>query len=204
MTTKEMFDYDRALHLAVAGCDEAGRGPLAGPVVCAACIMPLDNIIEGINDSKKLTDKKRRLLFAEIKEKALAYRITAIDNKIIDEINILQATRLGMETVINSLEIPPDIVLIDAVSKLNLIYDSKSIIKGDATSYNIAAASILAKVTRDDIMIDYDKIYPEYNFASHKGYGTSAHIAAIRKFGLTPIHRKLFVRNFTEEGLRDA
>lgn len=201
MTTKEIFEYDKALNSVVAGCDEAGRGPLAGPVVCASCIMPLDTFIDGINDSKKLSDKKRRLLYDEIKRTALDYKIAIIDNKIIDEINILEATRKGMEEAINSLKISPDIVLIDAVTKLNLRFDYKSIIKGDATSYNIAAASVLAKVTRDNLMIEYDKIYPEYGFASHKGYGTAEHIKAIRKFGITPIHRKLFVRNFIMENV---
>lgn len=201
MTTKELFDYDKSLNICVAGCDEAGRGPLAGPVVCACCIMPFDRYIDGINDSKKLSDLKRRQLYKLITETAIDYQVAVVDNSEIDRINILCATRQGMEKAINSLKHKPDLVLVDAVTKLNLKYDYNAIIKGDATSYNIAAASIIAKVTRDNIMLEYDKIYPNYGFASNKGYGTAEHIAAIRAFGVTPIHRKLFVRNFTKESI---
>ena len=181
----------------VAGIDEAGRGPLAGPVVVASVIMPMDNIIEGINDSKKLSEKKRNLLFEKIKEVALAYHIEVIDEKVIDEINILNATKLGMKNCIDKLSLVPDVVLIDAV-KIDSDVQTVSIIKGDAKSYSIAAASILAKVYRDNMMLQYDKEYPIYNFAKHKGYGTKAHIDAIKQHGICPIHRRTFVKNFYE------
>ncbi|MBR2029585.1 MAG: ribonuclease HII [Clostridia bacterium] len=181
----------------VAGIDEAGRGPLAGPVVVASVIMPVDNIIEGINDSKKLSEKKRNLLFDKIKEVAIAYHIEVIDEKVIDEINILNATKLGMKNCIDKLSVVPDIVLIDAV-KIDSDVQTVSIIKGDAKSYSIAAASILAKVYRDNLMLQYDKDYPIYNFSKHKGYGTKAHIDAIKEHGICPIHRRTFVKNFYE------
>jgi len=181
----------------VAGIDEAGRGPLAGPVVVASVIMPMDNIIEGINDSKKLSEKKRNLLFEKIKEVALAYHIEVIDEKVIDEINILNATKLGMKNCIDKLSLVPDVVLIDAV-KIDSDVQTVSIIKGDAKSYSIAAASILAKVYRDNMMLQYDKEYPIYNFAKHKGYGTKAHIDTIKQHGICPIHRRTFVKNFYE------
>ncbi len=181
----------------VAGIDEAGRGPLAGPVVVASVIMPMDNIIEGINDSKKLSEKKRNLLFEKIKEVAIAYHIEVVDEKVIDEINILNATKLGMKNCIEKLSIVPDVVLIDAV-KIDSDVQTVSIIKGDAKSYSIAAASILAKVHRDNMMLQYDKEYPIYNFAKHKGYGTKVHIDAIKQHGICPIHRRTFVKNFYE------
>ncbi|MBR2371358.1 MAG: ribonuclease HII [Clostridia bacterium] len=181
----------------VAGIDEAGRGPLAGPVVVASVIMPMDNIIEGINDSKKLSEKKRNLLFEKIKEVALAYHIEVVDEKVIDEINILNATKLGMKNCIDKLSLVPDVVLIDAV-KIDSDVQTVSIIKGDAKSYSIAAASILAKVYRDNMMLQYDKEYPIYNFAKHKGYGTKAHIDTIKQHGICPIHRRTFVKNFYE------
>ncbi|MBR2303485.1 MAG: ribonuclease HII [Clostridia bacterium] len=181
----------------VAGIDEAGRGPLAGPVVVASVIMPVDNIIEGINDSKKLSEKKRNLLFDKIKEVAIAYHIEVINEKVIDEINILNATKLGMKNCIDKLSVVPDIVLIDAV-KIDSDVQTVSIIKGDAKSYSIAAASILAKVYRDNLMLQYDKDYPIYNFSKHKGYGTKAHIDAIKEHGICPIHRRTFVKNFYE------
>jgi len=181
----------------VAGIDEAGRGPLAGPVVVASVIMPMDNIIEGINDSKKLSEKKRNFLFEKIKEVALAYHIEVIDEKVIDEINILNATKLGMKNCIDKLSLVPDVVLIDAV-KIDSDVQTVSIIKGDAKSYSIAAASILAKVYRDNMMLQYDKEYPIYNFAKHKGYGTKAHIDTIKQHGICPIHRRTFVKNFYE------
>ena len=181
----------------VAGIDEAGRGPLAGPVVVASVIMPMNNIIEGINDSKKLSEKKRNLLFEKIKEVALAYHIEVVDEKVIDEINILNATKLGMKNCIDKLSLVPDVVLIDAV-KIDSDVQTVSIIKGDAKSYSIAAASILAKVYRDNMMLQYDKEYPIYNFAKHKGYGTKAHIDTIKQHGICPIHRRTFVKNFYE------
>lgn len=203
-----MFDYEnKYLDLGktlIAGVDEAGRGPLAGPVCCACVIMPLDegNIIAGINDSKKLTEKKRELLFDQIIEKALAYKIILIDNTTIDKINILQATKLGMSKAINELTITPDIVLVDAVKDLDTVIPCEAIIHGDAISYNIAAASILAKVTRDRLMQEYDKLYPEYHFAKHKGYGTKLHIEYLKKYGKCDIHRDTFIKNFV--GDKDA
>ena len=182
----------------VAGIDEAGRGPLAGPVVVASVIMPMDNIIDGINDSKKLTEKKRNELFEKIKQIAICYHIEVVDEKVIDEINILNATKLGMKNCIDKLETRPDVVLIDAV-KIDSDVQTVSIIKGDAKSYSIAAASILAKVYRDNMMLQYDKDYPVYNFAKHKGYGTKIHIDAIKQYGICPIHRKTFVKNFYEQ-----
>ena len=181
----------------IAGIDEAGRGPLAGPVCVASVIMPLgdSDIIDGVNDSKKLTEKKRERLYHEIISKAIAYHIELVDVSTIDAINILNATKLGMLTCINSLKVKPDIVLIDAVPITSEI-ETKSIIKGDALSYSIACASILAKVYRDKLMIELDKKYPEYGFAKHKGYGTKAHIEALKKYGKCPEHRETFIKNF--------
>lgn len=181
----------------IAGIDEAGRGPLAGPVCVASVIMPLDenNIIDGVNDSKKLTEKKREKLFDEIISKALAYHIEFVDEMTIDTINILNATKLGMLTCINSLELKPDIVLIDAVN-INSEIETLSIIKGDALSYSIACASILAKVSRDRLMLELDKQYPQYGFAKHKGYGTKLHIENLKKYGKCPCHRDSFIKNF--------
>ena len=182
----------------IAGIDEAGRGPLAGPVVVASVIMPLDNVIDGINDSKKLSEKKRNLLFEQIKQVAISYHIEVIDEKVIDEINILNATKQGMKNCIDKLETKPDVVFIDAV-KIDSDVQTVSIIKGDAKSYSIAAASILAKVYRDNLMLQYHEQYPIYNFAKHKGYGTKMHIDAIKQYGICPIHRRTFVKNFYEQ-----
>ena len=199
-----MFDYENKYLNAgktfVAGVDEAGRGPLAGPVCCACVIMPLgeDDIIPGINDSKKLSEKKREALYSQIINKAIAYNIVLIDNKVIDQINILQATKLGMSKAINELDITPDIVLVDAVKGLDTNVECEAIIHGDAVSYNIAAASILAKVTRDRLMLEYDQVYPEYQFAKHKGYGTKLHIDNLKKYGKCDIHRNTFIKNFVE------
>ena len=194
-----MFEYEnkyKDLGL-VAGIDEAGRGPLAGPVAVACVIMPLDSdkIIEGINDSKKLTEKKRNLLFEEIKKVAIDYKIVLIDEKTIDEINILNATKLGMKNALNGLKNKPYCVLVDAV-KIDTDIVQENIIHGDALSYNIAAASILAKVTRDRLMEDYAKKYPEYFFEKHKGYGTKLHIEMLKKYGKCEIHRDSFIKNF--------
>lgn len=194
-----MFDYEnkyKDLGL-IAGIDEAGRGPLAGPVVCACVIMPLDSdkIIEGINDSKKLTAKKREKLFDQIVEIATDYSVVEVNPDIIDQINILNATKLGMQKALNSLKTKPNVVLIDAV-KIETDIKQDNIIKGDALSYNIAAASILAKVHRDRLMIKLSNEYPNYNFAKHKGYGTKEHIDALKKFGKCPIHRQSFIGNF--------
>lgn len=179
----------------IAGVDEAGRGPLAGPVVSACVIMPLDDIIEGVDDSKKLSEKKRDLLFDKIIEKAIAYKISVVSEKVIDEINILNATKMSMKECIEGMEIKPDIVLVDAV-KLEMEVPCVPIIHGDALSYSIAAASILAKVSRDRIMQEYDKVYPQYLFAKHKGYGTKMHIEAIKEHGSCEIHRKTFITRF--------
>lgn len=178
----------------IAGVDEVGRGPLAGPVVCACVIMPLDDIIEGVDDSKKLSEKKRELLFDKIMDKAIAVSIEFVDEKVIDEINILQATKKCMANAVNNLKVKPDIVLVDAVSDLDINVPSKAIVKGDALSYSIGAASIVAKVTRDRFMVEQDSIYPEYGFAKHKGYGTAMHIAALKEHGATPIHRQSFIK----------
>lgn len=175
----------------IAGVDEVGRGPLVGPVVTAAVILPKDYYDERINDSKKLSEKKREMLFEVIKENALSIGIGISSEKVIDEINILEATKKAMMEAINNLNIKPDHVLIDAV-KLDLDIPSTSIIKGDAKSISIAAASIIAKVTRDRMMYELDKIHPEYSFSKNKGYGTKAHIDAIYKYGVLDEHRKTF------------
>lgn len=202
MTTKELFEYENKYkHLGViAGVDEAGRGPLAGPVVCACVVMPLDanKIIDGINDSKKLSSKKRENLYQKIIETAISYSIVEVDQNTIDNINILNATKQGMILAIKNLKIEPNIVLIDAV-KLDINIRQENIIKGDAKSYNIAAASILAKVYRDRLMLNYCKEYPEYGFDKHKGYGTKLHIENLKKYGPCPIHRKSFIKNFVGE-----
>ena len=183
----------------VAGIDEAGRGPLAGPVVAAAVILPKDIFLPFLNDSKKVTEKRRDVLFDEIKQNAIAYGIGIASNTLIDEINILQATYEAMREAINALEKTPDLLLVDAVHIPDINIKQVGIVKGDAKSVNIAAASILAKVTRDRIMAEYDKIYPEYGFASNKGYGTATHIAALKEVGPCAIHRKSFIGNFVSE-----
>lgn len=183
----------------VAGIDEAGRGPLAGPVVAAAVILPKDIFLPFLNDSKKVTEKRRDVLFDEIKQNAIAYGIGIASNTLIDEINILQATYEAMREAVNALEKTPDILLVDAVHIPDINIKQVGIVKGDAKSVNIAAASILAKVTRDRLMAEYDKIYPEYGFASNKGYGTATHIAALKEIGPCAIHRKSFIGNFVSE-----
>ena len=180
----------------IAGIDEAGRGPLAGPVVVASVVMPLDNLIEGINDSKKLSAKKRDMLYDKIISQALDYHVAIISPKVIDDINILNATKQGMLECIDGLK-QVDCVLIDAV-KLQTDVKTLSIIHGDALSYSIAAASILAKVTRDRLMLEYDKQYPQYNFAKHKGYGTAEHIKLLKEHGPCEIHRRSFIGHFVE------
>ena len=183
----------------VAGIDEAGRGPRAGPVVAAAVILPKDIFLPFLNDSKKVTEKRRDVLFDEIKQNAIAYGIGIASNTLIDEINILQATYEAMREAINALEKTPDVLLVDAVHIPDINIKQVGIVKGDAKSVNIAAASILAKVTRDRIMAEYDKIYPDYGFASNKGYGTATHIAALKEVGPCAIHRKSFIGNFVSE-----
>ncbi|MBD8931094.1 MAG: ribonuclease HII [Ruminococcus sp.] len=180
----------------ICGIDEAGRGPLAGPVVAGAVILPEDCEILYLNDSKKLSAKKREELYDEIMEKAIATGIGMASPARIDEINILQATYEAMREAIHNLGIMPEILLNDAVTIPDIAIAQVPIIKGDAKSVSIAAASILAKVTRDRLMLQYDKIMPEYGFAKHKGYGSQEHIAALKKYGPTPIHRKTFIKNF--------
>lgn len=180
----------------ICGVDEAGRGPLAGPVCAAAVILPWDLEIPGLNDSKKLTDARRRELFPIIQEKALAYGIAFAGPQEIDEINILQATFLAMERALAQLSVKPDLALIDGNRSRDFGLPVETVIKGDARSANIAAASILAKVTRDDYMIEQSKIYPAYGFEVHKGYGTKRHYAALEEFGPCPIHRASFLKKF--------
>ena len=182
----------------VCGIDEAGRGPLAGPVCAAAVILPEGCIIEGVNDSKKLTEKKRERLFDVIKETALAYSIATADEKEIDEINILQATYLAMKRAFDGLSIKPEMALVDGNRDPGLGVPTRTIIKGDANSMSIAAASILAKVTRDRFMLEMDEKYPEYQFAKHKGYGTKLHYEMLDKYGASEIHRMSFLRKYYE------
>lgn len=197
-----MVEYERQLQESgakfIAGIDEAGRGPLAGPVVVAGVIMPLadSEIIDGVNDSKKLSAKKRDLLYDLIFEKAIDIQVAIIDSETIDRDNILNATKSGMIQCINGFE-KVDKVLIDAV-KLDTKVPTLSIVHGDALSYSIAAASIVAKVTRDRIMLDYHREYPQYNFAKHKGYGTAEHIRLLKEYGPCPIHRRTFIGHFVE------
>lgn len=193
---ERMKEYERKYegYSIVCGIDEAGRGPLAGPVVAAAAVLPMDATILWLNDSKKLSEKRREELFQEIQEKAVTYGVGVVSPAVIDEINILKATYEAMRQAVSALSSEPDILLNDAVIIPGI--DEKKqvkIIKGDAKSVSIAAASILAKVTRDRMMGEYDKLYPEYGFAQHKGYGTKAHMDAIREFGVCPIHRRSFL-----------
>ena len=178
----------------IAGVDEVGRGPLAGPVCVAAVMMPLDDIIEGVDDSKKISEKKRDLLFEQIKEKAICYSIEMVNEQTIDEINILEATKLAMKNAIESLAVKPDVVLVDAISKLDTDAEIRGIVKGDALSYSIGCASILAKVTRDRLMCELSKEYPEYGFEKHKGYGTKQHIEALKEYGPCVYHRLSFLK----------
>lgn len=181
----------------ICGIDEAGRGPLAGPVVVAGVIMPQDSMIEGVNDSKKVTEKRREKLYDLILDEAISYSVAIIGQDVIDEMNILNATKQGVTEVVDGLDVKPDLILVDALEHINtrgIPYEP--IIKGDAKCYNIAAASIIAKVTRDRIMREWDEIYPQYGFINHKGYGTAKHIAAIKQYGLCPIHRRSFTKKF--------
>lgn len=180
----------------ICGIDEAGRGPLAGPVVAGAVILDKNTEILYLNDSKKLSEKKRESLYDEIMEKAIAVGVGIVDEKVIDEINILQATYKAMRMAIANLSVKPQVLLNDAVIIPEVDIPQEKIIKGDAKSVSIAAASIIAKVTRDRIMVEYDENYPEYGFASHKGYGTKAHIDIIKEIGPCPIHRRSFIKNF--------
>lgn len=180
----------------ICGIDEAGRGPLAGPVAAGAVVLPKDCQILFLNDSKKLSEKRREELFLEIQEKAVCYGVGMVGSARIDEINILQATYEAMRLAVSELTVIPDVLLNDAVMIPGLSVPQVPIIKGDAKSLSIAAASVMAKVARDHMMVEYDRLFPEYGFAGHKGYGTSVHIQAIREYGPCPIHRRLFIRNF--------
>ena len=180
----------------ICGIDEAGRGPLAGPVVVASVIMPRDSMIEGVNDSKKVSEKKREKLYELIIEEAISYSVGIVDQNEIDRINILNATKAGLTEAVRTLKVKPELILVDALTNIDTCgVPYQSIIKGDAKSYSIAAASIIAKVTRDRIMREWDKVYPQYGFERHKGYGTAAHISAIKENGLCPLHRLSFVKN---------
>lgn len=193
-----MREYENtyAASAPVCGIDEAGRGPLAGPVVAGAVILPDDCEILFLNDSKKLSEKRREELFLEIKEKALAWSVGIVTPAVIDEINILQATYEAMRQAIAGLSVVPGILLNDAVNIPGVAIPQVPIVQGDAKSVSIAAASIMAKVTRDHMMAEYDQLFPEYGFARHKGYGTAVHIAALRESGPCPIHRRSFIKNF--------
>lgn len=180
----------------ICGVDEAGRGPLAGPVCAAAVILPSNAEIPGLNDSKKLTDKKRRELYPIIKEQAIAYGIAFADEKEIDEINILQATFLAMQRAIDMLSVKPELALIDGNRAKDFGVPTQTVVHGDSLSASIAAASVLAKVTRDDVMLEMAKQYPDYAFDIHKGYGTKAHYEALRAHGACPIHRMSFLKKF--------
>ncbi len=183
-------------NLVVAGLDEAGRGPLAGPVVAAACILDPKDPILGLNDSKKLSEKKREELFTEITNRAICYSIVRIEQDVIDEVNILNATKMAMVECVRTLSSKPDKLLIDAIDLKGTGIPVRPIIKGDSLSVSIAAASILAKVTRDRIMIEFESIYPGYGFIQNKGYGTALHYEGIKKLGITPIHRKTFLKGW--------
>ena len=194
----DLYEFEAQLHREgcelICGIDEAGRGPLAGPVCAAACILPPDLRLEGLNDSKKLSEKKREALYAQITEKALAWAVCLADEKTIDAINILQATFRAMGGALARLPLTPDLCLVDGNRDPGLGLPTRTIVKGDGTCACIAAASILAKVTRDRLMKEYDSQYPGYGFAAHKGYGTRAHYAAIDQLGLCPIHRRTFLK----------
>ena len=184
---------------AICGVDEAGRGPLAGPVCAAAVILPPDCVIEGLNDSKKLSEKKREALFDVIQAKALAYSIALASEKEIDEINILQATFLAMKRAVDSLSIKPDYILVDGNRDPMFGTDTELVVKGDSLSASIAAASVLAKVTRDRFMLEIDKKYPQYQFSKHKGYGTKLHYEMIAEYGISDVHRRTFLKKLTGE-----
>ena len=190
------YEKENAQYELICGIDEAGRGPLAGPVAAGAVILPKDCQILYLNDSKKLSEKRREELFLEIKEKALAWSVGIATPQRIDEINILQATYEAMREAVNGLSVKPQVLLNDAVTIPGLDMIQVPIVKGDAKSLSIAAASILAKVTRDHMMEEYDELYPGYGFGAHKGYGTAAHIEALRRLGPCPIHRRSFIKNY--------
>lgn len=199
----DMYEIENNLkaqgYALIAGVDEAGRGPLAGPVYAAAVILPDGCVIDGLNDSKKLTEKKREKLYDEIIEKAVAWSVSAVDEKVIDEINILNATHMAMNNAVNALSVKPDYVIIDGNSIKNMTLPHETVVKGDAKCASIAAASILAKVSRDRYITELAQKYPEYGFEKHKGYGTKAHYEAIERYGITDIHRKTFLKKIIGE-----
>ena len=203
-TDKLTYDYESEFvqrgYKAVCGVDEAGRGPLAGPVVAAACILPFGCEIEGLNDSKKLTEKKRDALFDVIREKAVAYSVAFATNEEIDKLNILNATMLAMARAILSLPVPADFALVDGNCIRNFPIPAQTIVKGDAKSPSIAAASILAKVTRDRYCMEMDAMYPEYDFKKHKGYPTKEHRELVMKYGPCPLHRRSFLKFMDGDG----
>lgn len=183
----------------ICGIDEAGRGPLAGPVVVGAVILPKDSFIEGVNDSKKISEKKREKIYEQIIKEAISYSVGIVDQKTIDEINILNATKLGVKIALEGLKQRPDVIMVDALTNMDTLgIPYISVVKGDAKNYSIAAASIIAKVTRDRIMKEWDEIYPAYGFAKHKGYGTAEHIRVIKENGPCILHRKSFIKNFVK------
>ena len=196
------FDYENQYWWSgkevVVGIDEAGRGPLCGPVVAAAVILKPGQMIDGVNDSKKISEKKREKLYEDIMANALAVGVGMSDVDVIEDVNILNATKLAMKQAISNLKIQPEYVLIDGNQMIDITMDAETVVSGDAKSESIAAASIIAKVTRDRMLLEWDKEYPEYGFAKHKGYGTKAHIEAIGKYGLTPLHRKSFCTKFVK------
>ena len=194
-----LYNFEESLRSAgysvLCGIDEAGRGPLAGPVCAAACVLPDGLVLEGLNDSKKLSEKRREALYDRITAEALAWAVCLVDEKTIDEVNILQATFRAMRGAVSKLSVSPDLCLVDGNRDPGLGLPTKTVVKGDATCASVAAASILAKVTRDRLMVELDVQYPGYGFAIHKGYGTKAHYAAIDALGLSPIHRRSFLKN---------
>ena len=197
----KLKEFEKKLHEEgieyIAGIDEAGRGPLAGPVVIGCVIMNPDSFIEYVNDSKKISETKREMLYEKITQEALAWSTGIVWQEEIDEINILNATKKALKNALDDLKIKPNKILVDALDKIDTNgIPYISVIKGDSKIYSISAASIIAKVTRDRIMREYDEVYPEYGFSGHKGYGTAKHIQAIKEFGICPLHRKSFVRNF--------
>ncbi len=201
------YEYEERLYnegyIAVCGCDEAGRGPLCGPVVAAAVILPRGLVIEGLDDSKKLSEKKREKLYAEIIEKALAYCIAEASPEEIDEYNILNASMLAMRRAVEGLSVRADYALIDGNCSRGFAIPTETVVKGDSKSYSIAAASILAKVTRDRGCVELDRLYPEYGIAKHKGYPTKEHMDAVRKYGPAPIHRRSFLKFLNNENPKD-
>lgn len=189
----------------ICGIDEAGRGPLAGPVVVGAVILPENSFIEGINDSKKISEKKRERIYEQIIEEAIAYSVGIVDQRKIDEINILNATKLGVKIALEGLKQKPELIMVDALTNIDTLgIPYISVVKGDAKNYSIAAASIIAKVTRDRIMKEWDEVYPIYGFAKHKGYGTAEHIRIIKQEGPCILHRESFIKNFVNTKIKNS